>query len=181
MYHSAWYACAHFMFTLLYYTKTTWHSRHALMYHIYWVVEWVEFISSKLTSLDYWLIELGTEVATESYVHHMWLDLQEGVFHAHKYRFYHHTIDTLSDNPCVHVLWPTVHRFAFPEAAFWDMSDVHECLVYLYSVVFAGCSTKATRLWGLTWPLIFFKFLLPIWRSYSLLMLKPSVLLVMYS
>ena len=27
-------------------------------------------------------------------------------------------IRTLSDNPCVHVLWPTVHRSAFPEAAF---------------------------------------------------------------
>ena len=29
----------------------------------------------------------------------------------------------------IHVLWPAVHRSALPEAAFWDMSDVHECLV----------------------------------------------------
>ena len=34
------------------------------------------------------------------------------------YRFHHHSIDTLSDNPCVHVLWPTVHQSALPEAAF---------------------------------------------------------------
>ena len=32
--------------------------------------------------------------------------------------FHHHSIDTLSDNLCVHVLWPTVHQPAFPEAAF---------------------------------------------------------------
>ena len=45
------------------------------------------------------------------------------------HRFHHRSIDTLSDNPCVHVLWPTVHQSAFPEAAFWGMSDVHECSV----------------------------------------------------
>ena len=32
------------------------------------------------------------------------------------HRFHHHSIDTLSDNPWVHVLWPTVHQSAFPEA-----------------------------------------------------------------
>ena len=32
------------------------------------------------------------------------------------HRFHHHSIDTLSDNPWVHVLWPTVHHSAFPEA-----------------------------------------------------------------
>ena len=26
------------------------------------------------------------------------------------------SIATSSDNPCVHVLWPTVHQSAFPEA-----------------------------------------------------------------
>ena len=31
------------------------------------------------------------------------------------HRFHHHSIDTLSDNPWVHVLWPTVHQSAFPE------------------------------------------------------------------
>ena len=35
-----------------------------------------------------------------------------------EHRFHHHSMDTLSDNPCVHVLWPTVHQSAFPEAAF---------------------------------------------------------------
>ena len=39
-----------------------------------------------------------------------------------EHRFHHHSMDTLSDNPCVHALWPTVHQSAFPEA---DMSDVH--------------------------------------------------------
>ena len=32
------------------------------------------------------------------------------------HRFHHHSIDTLSDNPWVHVLRPTVHQSAFPEA-----------------------------------------------------------------
>ena len=32
------------------------------------------------------------------------------------HRFHHHSIDTLSDYPWVHVLWPTVHQSAFPEA-----------------------------------------------------------------
>ena len=44
------------------------------------------------------------------------------------HRFHHHSMDTLLDNPCVRVLWPTVHQSAFPEAAFWDMSHIHECL-----------------------------------------------------
>ena len=35
-----------------------------------------------------------------------------------EHRFHHHSIDTSSDNPYVHVLWPTVHQSAFPEAAF---------------------------------------------------------------
>ena len=35
-----------------------------------------------------------------------------------EHRFHHHPKDTSSDNPCVHVLWPTVHQSAFPEAAF---------------------------------------------------------------
>ena len=34
------------------------------------------------------------------------------------HRFHHHSIDTLLDNLNVHVLWPTVHQSAFPEAAF---------------------------------------------------------------
>ena len=34
------------------------------------------------------------------------------------HRFHHHSIDTLSDNPCIHVMWPTVHWSAFPEDAF---------------------------------------------------------------
>ena len=31
---------------------------------------------------------------------------------------HHRCVRTLSDNSCVHVLWPTVHRSAFPEATF---------------------------------------------------------------
>ena len=38
-------------------------------------------------------------------------------------------IDTFSDNLYVHVLWPIVHQSAFLEAAFRDVSDVHECTV----------------------------------------------------
>ena len=43
-----------------------------------------------------------------------------------EHRFHHHSIDPSSDNLCMHVLWPTVHPSAFPEAAFLDMSGVHE-------------------------------------------------------
>ena len=50
------------------------------------------------------------------------------------HRFHHHSMDTLLDNPCMHVLWPTVHQSAFPEAAFWDMSHIHECLSHLLAV-----------------------------------------------
>ena len=35
-----------------------------------------------------------------------------------EHSFHHHSMDTSSDNPCVHVLWPTVYKSAFPEAAF---------------------------------------------------------------
>ena len=35
-----------------------------------------------------------------------------------EHRFHNHSMDTSSDNPCVHVLWPTVYQSAFPEAAF---------------------------------------------------------------
>ena len=28
-----------------------------------------------------------------------------------EHRFHHHSMDTSSDNPCVHVLWPTVYQF----------------------------------------------------------------------
>ena len=34
------------------------------------------------------------------------------------HRFHHHSMNTLLDYLFVHVLWPTVHQFAFPEAAF---------------------------------------------------------------
>ena len=30
-----------------------------------------------------------------------------------EHRFHHHSMDTSSDNPCVHVLWPTVYQSAF--------------------------------------------------------------------
>ena len=50
------------------------------------------------------------------------------------HRFHHHSIDTLSENPHVHVLWPTVYQFAFPKA---DMSDVHECPVCTRSSLLA--------------------------------------------
>ena len=30
-----------------------------------------------------------------------------------EHRFHHHSIDTSSDNPRVHALWPTVHQSAF--------------------------------------------------------------------
>ena len=32
-------------------------------------------------------------------------------------------------NNQVHVMWPTVHQSAFSEAAFWDVSGIHECPV----------------------------------------------------
>ena len=51
-----------------------------------------------------------------------------------EHRFHHHSMDTSSDNPCVHVLWPTVHQSAFPEAA---MSDVYECPVCAHSSLLA--------------------------------------------
>ena len=35
-----------------------------------------------------------------------------------EHRFHHYSMDTSSDNQCVHVLWPKVHQSAFPEAAF---------------------------------------------------------------
>ena len=54
-----------------------------------------------------------------------------------EHRFHHHSMDTSSDNPCVHVLWPTVHQSAFPEAAFRAMSDVHECPVCTQSSLLA--------------------------------------------
>ena len=48
-------------------------------------------------------------------------------------RFPHHSIDTLSDSPCVHVLWPTVHQSAFPEACQMSMNArfVFTCLCWL--------------------------------------------------
>ena len=51
-----------------------------------------------------------------------------------EHKFHHHTMDTSSDNPCVHVLWPADHQSAFPEAAF---SDVHECPVCAQSSLLA--------------------------------------------
>ena len=54
------------------------------------------------------------------------------------HRFHHHSIDTLSNNPCVHVLWPAVHQSAFPEATFCGMSDVHGCLVCIQAYLLAG-------------------------------------------
>ena len=82
------------------------------------------------------------------------------------HRFHHHFIDTLTNNPCVHILWPTVHQSAFPEAAFWDMSDVHECPVCVHSSLLAvkrrlpGCkvshdlvvilSTDLTTFWAMS-------------------------------
>ena len=36
-----------------------------------------------------------------------------------EHRCHHHSMDTSSDNPCVHVLWSTVQQSAFAaEAAF---------------------------------------------------------------
>ena len=73
-------------------------------------------------------------------------------------------MDTSSDNPCVHVLWPKVYQSALPEAAFRAMSDVHECPVCTQSSLLAvqqrlpGCevshdlvvilSTDLTTFWA---------------------------------
>ena len=54
-----------------------------------------------------------------------------------EHRFHHHSMDTSSDNLYVHALWPTVHQSAFPEAAFGDMSDAHECPVCIHSSLLA--------------------------------------------
>ena len=43
------------------------------------------------------------------------------------HRFYHHLLATLMNNPCMCIWLPTAHRSAFPEAAFWGVSDIHEC------------------------------------------------------
>ena len=48
-------------------------------------------------------------------------DLQERVLQAHHRSTDFTTIlyiDTLSDNPCVRVLWPTIHQSGFPKASF---------------------------------------------------------------